>query len=520
MRRRAMIPILGLTCPAVGLLSAAALFGLVAHAGPSPAQTVPQQIRLELPPGWTVFRGQSGLVVPHPAGWSVQERGEGGFVAYCPGPDGGAVAVAYVQPIAKIEGRAAGIVQGLAQIVPEIFPGVQVGRTRVVSSQPDVAVGELSYTPKATKFIGAVLCFKDNSQGVVYAIASRADAWLQAEGVLKQVLGRFFYSGRTAQAGHASGPPMVTWRDPVEGAFTCVVPQGWKVEGGLKRYSLPDVRPEVVVTSPDNKVLVRFGDAFIPLMALPTQIGMQYGQVEGTWQNGVLGAKMLIMRYLPSTMFLTQIYLPQRVGPVSNVQARDLPQISQQRMIQKAGAGQNVRVDTGEITFDAQTESGLRKGYGFIQTELAPMGASGAGNWYVPAFAGYLAEPGAEPLARAVLNRLVAEYRKDPNWDARQTQSMLTAYGIARQAQLDTFNIINQAFAERSRSQDRSFANWDRAYNDQVLIQDPTTGEKFEVPSGSHYYFRVGSDNQFVGTDTAASPYSPNHWLTEMRIGN
>jgi hypothetical protein len=135
-------------------------------------------------------------------------------------------------------------------------------------------------------------------------------------------------------------------------------------------------------------------------------------------------------------------------------------------------------------------------------------------------FAGYLAEPSAEPLAQAVLNRMVAEYRKDPNWEARQTQSMLTAYNITRQAQQETFNIINQVFADRSRSQDRTNENWSRAYRDEVLIQDPTTGERFEVPSGSNYYFRVSSGSQFVGTDTATSPYSPNYWLTEMRIGN
>ncbi len=503
MRCRKIVLSFFLSCLTVGLLS---------------AQTAPRQTRLELLPGWTVFRGQTGLIVPHPAGWSVQERGAGGFVASCPGPDGGAMAVTYVQPIAEIEGRAAGIVQGLGQIAPEIFPGVLVGRTRVVSSQPEVAVGELSFAPNAVKFIGVALCFKDKGQGVVYAIASRADAWVQAEGVLKEVLGRFFYSGQTARTGNAAGPPMIAWRDPIEGAFTCAVPEGWKVEGGLRRYSLPDVRPEVVATSPDNKVLVRFGDAFIPMMTLPTPAGMQYGQVEGTWQNGVLGAKLLIMRYLPSTAFLTQLYLPQRVGPVGNVQARDLPEISRQRMMQMTGL--NVRVDTGEIRFEVKTENGMRKGYGFVQTQLAPSGVNGGGTWAVNAFAGYLAEASAEPLAQAVMNRLVASYRRDPNWEARQTQSMLTAYGIARQAQQDTFDIINQAFAERSRSQDRSFANWDRAYNDQVLIQDPTTGERFEVPSGSDYYFRIGSGNQFVGTDTAASPYSPNHWLTEMRIGH
>jgi hypothetical protein len=217
-------------------------------------------------------------------------------------------------------------------------------------------------------------------------------------------------------------------------------------------------------------------------------------------------------------MFLTQFYLPQRVGPVSSVQVRDLPDISRQRMAQLAGL--NIRIDTGEITFDTQTDTGIRKGYGFIQTQLMPSGIPGAGNWSIGMFAGYLAESKSEALARTILNLMMAEYRRNPKWDAMQTQSMLRAHNIARQAQQETFNIFNQVFAERSRSQDRMNENWSRAYRGEVLIQDPTTGEEFEVPNGSDFYFRLGSDNWFAGTNTATPPNSPNHWLTEMRILN
>lgn len=115
---------------------------------------------------------------------------------------------------------------------------------------------------------------------------------------------------------------------------------------------------------------------------------------------------------------------------------------------------------------------------------------------------------------------MVAGFQTDPGWSARQTDAMFKVHGAARQAQQATFDTINRAYADRSQSQDRIFENWSRAFRDEVLIQDPTTGETFEVPSGSHYYFRVGSDDLFVGTDTDTAPYSPNHGLQEMRIGN
>jgi hypothetical protein len=515
MKRRNKSPFFFTALLAVGFLFRIGSPEVAQNINHESSQTVSQQTRLEIPRGWTIFRGQGGLIVPHPVGWKVQERGEGGFVATCPGPDGKIMEVIYVQPIAKIEGRAAGVVQGLGQIAPELFPGVQVMRMRAVSSEPEVAIGEISFTLRAMKFIGVAMCFKQGLQGVAYAIASTSSAWTQSEAVMKQVLSRFFYSGRGEQPGGAGRLAMAMWKDPAEGAFTCSVPQAWKIEGGLKRFSLGDVRPEILATSPDDRILVRIGDSFIPMMILPTQLGMQYGQYEGGWRDGILNTKLLIMRYLPSTMFLNQIYLPQRVGPVSNVQARDLPEISRQRMAQTAGL--NLRIDTGEITFDAQTEKGIRKGYGFIQTQLM---AGAAGLWVVNMFAGYLAEPKSEPLAQMVMNLMVANYRKDPNWEAQQTQAMLRAQNIARQVQQETSNIINQVFADRSRSQDRINENWSRAYRGEVLIQDPTTGEKFEVPTGSDYYFRVGSNNQFVGANTATHPDSPNHWLTEMHITN
>jgi len=45
-------------------------------------QSHPQNIKAEIPPGWTVFRGQSGLIVIHPLGWTVQDRGKGAFLYY------------------------------------------------------------------------------------------------------------------------------------------------------------------------------------------------------------------------------------------------------------------------------------------------------------------------------------------------------------------------------------------------------------------------------------------------------
>ena len=482
---------------------------------PAPAR----QVRFEIPQGWTIHRGQSGLVVFHPQGWKVQEQGGGAFVAFRPGAGGGATAIVYVQPMEKIEGKSSGVVQGLDRIAPQLFPEVKVMGLRVASTKPEVAVGEISFSPRGQAFQGIAMCFKQDLKGVLYAIASTRSTYPQDEPVMKQILSRFFYSGGSGQEGSASAPTMVPWRDPLEGAFSCPVPQGWKVDGGMKRFSALDTRPEVLTISPDSQVLVRIGDSFIPPMTLPTQLGMSMGFHEGRWYGADGANKQLIMRYLPSTSFLTQFYLPQRVAQVVNLQSKDLPEISQQMAGQWRMAGINVRVDTGEVTFDTQTEGGPRKGYCFVQTVLVPFPHSTeGGGWYVTAFNGYLADPKMEPTAQMVLNKMVAEYRKDPNWEAQQQRTTAQVSKIWRQSQQETSDIINQTFQNRSRAQDRMHENWTRAFRGQVLIEDPTTRQRYEVPSGSNYYYGVGTGNEFIGTDSAEKPNVPGYWLREMRI--
>jgi len=408
--------------------------GIVQGGPPSPAGIAAQRVSMQIPPGWTVFRGPSGLIVPHPAGWNVQERGDGGFAASCPNAEGRAVALVYVQPIARIEGRSAGVVQGLGQIAPDLFPNAQVTKVRIVSTKPEVAVGELSYAPRGAKYVGAVLCFKEEPQGVLYAIASTEEAWPQGEAVMKQVLSQFFYAGKGGQAG---GPAMVMWRDPIEGAFTCPVPQGWKVEGGMRRFGLADVRSEILATSPDDSILVRIGDAAIPsLMTVPTAFGAQYGFYEGGVETNGFGTKMPILRYLPATTYLTQVYLPQRVGQVGNLKVQNQPQTVGQAY------GMTILRDEGYVTFEARTEAGLRRGGAYIRTGFMPSSAiPNGGTWSVELFYGYLAAPGAEPKVATILPPMVAGYRVDPVWSARQKEAMVKVHGSVRQAQQETFDL-------------------------------------------------------------------------------
>jgi hypothetical protein len=81
------------------------------------------------------------------------------------------------------------------------------------------------------------------------------------------------------------------------------------------------------------------------------------------------------------------------------------------------GADRAYHFDAVDLTFDAQTEMGHRKGYAFALTRLFVIpGSGGDGHWNVDHLAGYLAEPGLEPIAAFVLERMVSDLRVNPQW--------------------------------------------------------------------------------------------------------
>ena len=497
------------------LAVAAALAGAQEHSGTKAASAVRQ---ITIPSGWELFRGAGGLMVLHPKGWQIQDRGEGSFLAYRSSPGGGATALVLVEPIPKIEGRAAGVVTGIGQIYPELFPGVRVEDLRSVSRDPDVVTGNMAYNAGERPFRGQAMCFVHRQRGVLYAVASTAATWPEEAPVMKRILQNFFYAPpAAAETGQrVQLPRMVAWRDPLENAFACPVPAGWKVEGGLRRFSTLDVRPELLVTSPDGKILIRIGDAFIPPMILPSQLLQSYGVYEGRWYSTDGINRQFVMRYLPGTEFLTAMYLPQRVGEVHNLQARSFPELSQHEQLRAQQAGIVSRVDTGELTFDARTGEGARKGYAFVQTNMVPNPGMPGGYWNVLRFHGCLSAPESEPLARALLYKMVSEYRVDPNWTAQQLRLIGQTSQIMSQTSNEISDMIAESFKKRSEAQDRMFGKTTRALRGEVLLQDPTTGKRYEVGAGSNYYWKVEGDERFVGTESPDSPYLPNHWLQMM----
>jgi len=479
--------------------------------------------KIQIPDGWSLYvNRESSLVIQYPVGWKIQDRGGGSFVVYRPGFD----AVVYVQPINEVEGSAASVVVGLDQRVPELFPQVSVAKPQTLSKLPEVAVAPIKYVNQGRAFLGTVMFFKHGEQGVLYAMAAQKSAWTEDKKIMARILRTFFYSGPTQASSKQLPklPEMVAWQDPNEHAFSCPVPRGWTIQGGLMSHGPLDVRPELLVTSPDREILIRIGDAKIPTMSIPTLFGASMGFTEGKLYSPDGGlTKFLVWHYLPATVFLSEFYLPQSIGTASNIRTMDLPEIANQVQSVEARMfpGMIVRNDIGEARFDVQTEQGYRNGYAFTQTRLWGMpiqttfGSEISGNWQMTRLWSYLASPDQEPIANALLSRMVSGFRINPQWLAQQSQLAGQVAQIVRRTNDEVQDILQRSYAERSEAMDRSFERWSRAQRDQVLIEDRRTGEHYEVPAGSNYYWRTGP-GEFLGTDSPWPPDVPGHWVEQM----
>jgi len=487
----------------LSILAIAALFLLLPErASTANKSKQTSQATGAIPSGWKQFKGKSGMSVSLPPAWKIEETEHGTFQAFRPSKGGGATAIVVADRI-EAEGHSTSVLGALGQMYPALLPAVKVSSVKQIVKKPDVAISRIDYIAGGKTFQGSVMCVITDKKGSIYIMASEAAGWKKDRQILSRILQS--YTSPDAQAmppvkakSQRYGiPQMLTWQDPFEKAFTCPVPKGWSVEGGLKRFASVDTRPEVMVISPDRNILIRMGDAFISRMVLPNPL-----LAEGRPYSPGYGVVELVLRYLPSVSYAIDYYLPQHGIQPMNVQARDFPEISQRL---QANSGMPARVDTAEATFDAQVEGQPKKGYVFVGTTLM-MPGSPASLWMVNDFYIYLATPGYEDLAAAVLNRMVAGVKFSPQWVAGEIKTAGAVSGIVSKSSNETSNIIQQTFKNREASEERIHERRTRAIRGETLVEDPVTGERFEAPAGGDRYYRQEGTNVGITTEAGVEP--------------
>lgn len=464
---------------------------------------------------WTVHTDPAGFAVEIPRGWRVTN--EEGRINVT-GPNAERVTIFPLSVEGRLdESRAQGVLIALSQrfwprqrwAMPSGGWQFGAGGVRAVGADQS-ALRETTALWWTNTPRGAF--------GFFYGVAAEPARFDSLAPTFARVLASFRVTRAEAsggQRGNGSDPlpglQFRRWADPNEDAYSTEVPAGWGVGGGTRLVGMYTRIAETVVQSPDGQVIVRDGDVSIPYMFMePNQMLATLGQSEGQWANG---NAYFILRFMPALQFATD-YVQRNVGRVCGnirwLERKERPDYV--RGLASQGAlPQDSHYTAAQVTFTCQSRGGPMVGYLFVTTSLTP---NPAGNlWNVQTLHGFLAPPDRAAQADAVLVRMLATTRMNPEWWARVRGSNARVYEEYRRTQEYTSNLLQQMRAEREASWDRLTEQRGDVLSGHTRVVDPQTGQAYRVRSGSNYYWIDPVRGVVAGTDL---PYRPTWDFTEM----
>jgi hypothetical protein len=267
-------------------------------------------------------------------------------------------------------------------------------------------------------------------------------------------------------AAGAAGMSWVTMRDTREKAFSIQVPQGWKVYGGLFRFSAIDARMIVDMTSPDGLTNLRVGDSTVPPYRVP-----------GPFLRPGPG----VAPYTPGSVFATK-YGQARFAPMC--QGLQLTKSGALAPKYHPAAGGITRTTGGEAFFSCTKNGAPMSAYVYAETTL--MGPGGPGSsWLVVALGSLIAPAAQAAAAGTMLQHSGESLVMNPAWIGMQNQ--LNNQAI-RQIDASTRATIAATNAAVAHQQAMISALQNDSFNDVINgVQetvDTTTGQRYIVPLG------------------------------------
>ncbi len=241
--------------------------------------------------------------------------------------------------------------------------------------------------------------------------------------------------------------------DPAENAFSIDAPQGWNVTGGTMRLAPYIAEARLTATSPDGGIQILIGDPSIPAFNAPMG-----NQPEGqAVQLSPMLPPAVVLNYRPGAAF-ARFYGPSALAnsgcaAAAPAGAQEMPELGVATYKRAVEVTRGVatqfpvstpRHDAGLATFTCRNGGGSMVA-GVIAVTTSPMPSWGA--WV----AVYIAPPGQEAWALAILNHMLASRQWNPEWD----QAMRLAAGDALRQQAAE----NQQFMAMLQERSWAFTN-------------------------------------------------------------
>ncbi|HWQ19916.1 MAG TPA: hypothetical protein VN455_09080 [Methanotrichaceae archaeon] len=353
----------------------------------------------------------------------------------------------------------------------------------------------------------------------------------------------------------------IQWHDPQSGAFSLDVPSGWNVDGGLAEMGANDLRLGVEIDSPDSKVGIMYGDRDIPKYISARGSYESPSLVEGAVQSDQYGMYLLSKHYMTGEEY-ARAYIEYLLGRYSIsgfnfTGSEDRQDISGSINEVYSRYGLPMRASAGEAAFTLQVGDERYQGYCLAVTEWSGTGTDYC-LWQVSQLIGYIAPDSREMQARSVLDRAVNSFKLNRTWaEARAGQAgsigqngaqmtsavpypgqalnspypsvptmdgglsgqtgpgtMPSYAGSSINAGSEVSDIIMETYNSREKTMDDLSHKWSNTILGTTDVQDPGTGDVYNVESGSNYYWKDNSGSVW-GTQTADSP-SPSIDFTPL----
>jgi hypothetical protein len=246
------------------------------------------------------------------------------------------------------------------------------------------------------------------------------------------------------------------WNDPVEGAFSVLLPRGWQVTGGTQRTTRVEPHYVVRAQSPGGGVQLFMDDPRIAIRQVPNGF---YAR-EGTAIPSAWGGKLLVERYRPAPQ-AAQEYVQKAVCPsATQFQGGIIPgqteDLNRQFGAIARSEGKQIHVDVGELSF----RCGEQNGYVYAITLQAWQPGGPVSLWLIYRVAGFLTRPAEGATAAAAIHRMLGSFQMNQQWlenFARECND--TAGNVIRES-----NAITQSTIARAKAQDAAeqaqFASW------------------------------------------------------------
>lgn len=293
--------------------------------------------------------------------------------------------------------------------------------------------------------------------------------------------------------------------DPNEQAFYLEYPSGWKIEGALYRISQIDIRGNIRMYSPDGKITLFLGDKELPYFIIPNSMLEWGGFREGTWYSAGYGNNMLVQRYYPGLQFATQYASKISEGQAKFLKENNRPELARQLMgLQEVlYNGINIRMDAGDVYFQAPTGKGMQEGYVFANTLKTEM-VNSTSNWHVEQLYGFMATPDKTGEAMDILRNVVHSFKMNPDWVRMQSNLTNQVVDIFTQTNTQISEMIKSTYENRSASLDRSNQRFSDAIRGVERFVDQY-GTQHTAESGSNYYW-INQFQEIIGTDIYKNP--------------